>query len=71
MKHAGNKTGKQEIHPGFKTQVDVTRSPKQGCQWPQKRIYVYQIFLKNLIYEDQKVFWNVWNDHLTSQTALP
>ena len=32
------------IHPGFETQTDVTRSPKQGYQWlHEKDNYVLQI----------------------------
>ena len=32
--HAGDKARKRGIHSGFETQGDVTRSPKQGYQWP-------------------------------------
>ena len=31
----------------LKSRAEVTRSQKQGYQWPHKRTYVLQIFLKN------------------------
>ena len=39
-------SNKAEPTPVLKTREDITRSPKQGYQWPQKWTCVQQKFLK-------------------------
>ena len=44
--HAGEEARKLRIHPGFETQTDITRGPKQGYQWTQKNMLFSKFFLK-------------------------
>ena len=45
--HADNEAHKQELHPGFDSRADITRSPKLG---PHKKTDVLQKFLKRIVF---------------------
>ena len=44
--NANERAHKKGIYLALKPRTDVTRSPKQGYQWPMKRTYVLQKFKK-------------------------
>ena len=57
----------------MKPRADVTRSPKQGYQWPHKRTYVLQNLFKKIdigIKDKIKFEWNFWEHFGTPLVSL-